>query len=352
MKADGNDIQAPRTSRRGVCAAALSALLLTGLAAANLFLGSTAIPAADVVASLTGNAAEGSLESIIVVQSRLPQMLTAILAGASLATAGLLMQTVFANPLADPSILGVGTGAGVGVALVMLLLGGSAAGMGLILDGFLLFALAAFMGAMTVIVLLLILQRLIPGRLMLLVAGVMLSFIGASFISLLNFRATAQGVQSYMMWGLGNFSGLTLGHVSAYAAVTLVVLAATWLMSKPLDALLLGDDYAAALGVDVRRVQRLVLIFTGLLVALTTAVCGPITFIGLAVPHLARLLTRKSAHRSLLPATATWGAIVALACNLASHAPGDSGMLPINTLTPLIGVPVVFYLLIRQRNLN
>lgn len=350
MKTTVNDIQAFGKSRRTTCTALLSAMLLTALSAANLFLGSTAIPAADVAAALLGKAPNGSLESIIVMQSRLPQMLTAILAGASLATAGLLMQTVFANPLADPSILGVGTGAGLGVALAMLLMGGSAAGMGLVLSGFLLSAAAAFIGAMTVIALLLLLQRLMPGRLMLLVAGVMLSFVGASLISLLNFHTTAQGVQSYMMWGLGNFSGLSLEQMSIFAAVTLTVLAATWLLAKPLDALLLGDDYAAGLGVNVRRVQRLVLLSTGLLVAVTTAVCGPITFIGLAVPHLARLMTRKATHRILLPATMVWGAIVALACNLAAHIPGDAGMLPVNTLTPLVGVPVVFYLLMEQRN--
>ena len=336
--------------QRYLCIVASSVLLLLCLAVANLAYGSMPIPFADVAAAIFGKTGEDSLTETIVLDSRLPQMLTSILAGASLATAGLLMQTVFANPLADPSILGVGTGAGLGVAVVMLVMGGSAAGIGFALSGFLLTAAAAFIGAMAVIGCLMALQRLMPGRLMLLVAGVMLSFVGSSFISLINFWSTAQGVQSYFMWGLGTFGSLSLPQIPVVAALTLVALAAAWLMAKPLDALLLGDDYATGLGVNVRRVHSLVLLLTGVLVAITTAVCGPITFIGLAVPHLARLLTKNATHHRLLPLTMVWGANVALACNILAHLPGDRGLLPINTLTPLVGVPVVFYLLIRQRN--
>ncbi len=349
MKATDENIPPPLSRPHGWVISALSALLLVGLTLANVFFGSIDIPAADVLAALLGNAPEGSLESIILTQSRLPQVFCAILAGASLATAGLLMQTVFSNPLADPSILGIGTGAALGVAVAMLLMGGSAAGLGIAMGGFLLSAAAAFIGAMAVTFLLLALQRFLPGQLMLLVAGVMLSFAGSSLISMINFWSTAQGVQSYMMWGLGSFSELSPTLVPLFAAIVCLSLSGTWLLSKPLDALLLGEDYAKGLGVDVRRVQSLVLLLTGMLVAVTTAVCGPITFIGLAVPHIARLLTKKSTHRTLLPTTMLWGAIVALACNLIAHVPGDYGIYPINTLTPLIGVPMVFYLLIRER---
>ena len=339
-----------RRRQRYIYVIAGSVLLLLCLAVANLAFGSTSLPFADVVAAMFGNAEEGSFAEIIVIESRLPQMLTAILAGASLATAGLLMQTVFANPLADPSILGVGTGAGLGVAIAMLLMGGSAAGIGFALSGFLFSAAAAFIGAMVVIGCLIALQRFMPGRLMLLVAGVMLSFVGSSFISLINFWATAQGVQSYFMWGLGNFGTLSLSQIPMVAVLTLIAMTAAWLLTKPLNALLLGDDYAMGLGINVRRIHSIVLLVTGLLVAVTTAVCGPITFIGLAVPHLARHLAKSATHDRLFPLTMIWGANVALACNILAHLPGDRGLLPINTLTPLVGVPVVFYLLVRQRN--
>ena len=322
--------------------------LLLLLIAANLFCGSIHLPAEEVWHTLTGRDTT-SATAFIVLQSRLPILLTAALSGAALAVAGLLLQTIFANPLADPSILGVNSGAGLGVAIAMLLLGGTFTAGELTVSGFLLTMSAAAVGAAIVILLLLIFSRRMPGTLTLLIAGVMISFVTSSLISLLSFYATAQGVQSYMIWGLGNFSGVTLNRLPFFAGIVLTTLAGTLLLSKPLNALLLGDNYAQNAGVNVQHSRTWVLLLTGLLTAVVTALCGPISFIGLAVPHAARLTLRSSDHRCLLPATMLWGANVALFCNLVSVLPGDRGTLPLNTLTPLLGVPMVFYLLMRRK---
>lgn len=324
----------------------LCALLL--LSAGNLLWGSVDISPEEAGCALFGSASPDSAAAFIIRESRLPQMATAMLSGAALAVAGLLMQTLFANPLADPSILGINSGAGLGVALVMLLMGGSAAAGSLALSGFFLIVTAAFAGAIGVTFLLLLLSTFLRGRLMLLITGVMLSYMVSALISILSFHATAQGVHSYVLWGMGDFTGVTLDRLPAYAATIGLVLCPALLSAKPLNALLLGDDYAANLGMRVRRMRTLLLSVTSLLTATVTALCGPISFIGLAVPHGARLLLRTADHRVLLPATALWGANVALLCNLLSRLPANGSLIPINALTPLIGVPVVIYILLRR----
>lgn len=327
-------------------------LILCGLAMANLFLGSVNLAPSAIIDALVHPAAADGIAHYIVWESRLPQLLTALLSGCALALSGLVMQTVFANPLADPSILGVSSGASLGAALAMLLLGGSWTLSGLQLSGYLLTIAAAFAGAMAVIFLLLVCSSLLRNPLLLLITGVMISFAAASIVSLLSFFATAEGVRSYVIWGLGDFSGVTLDRLPVFAALLLPALGALFLLAKPLNALLLGDDYAANLGIPVVRVRTFLLFLTGWLTATVTALCGPIAFIGLAVPHLARLTLRTANHRQLLPATLLWGGIVALACNLLAHLPGEGGLLPLNALTPLVGVPVVLYILFRYKDLN
>lgn len=327
----------------------LPLFLLPLLLLANLFYGSVDLPAAQVVQALLGQTPAHDVATVIVLQSRLPQLCTALLAGCSLAVSGLVMQTVFANPLADPSILGVSSGAGLGAALALLLFGGSWAAGTFVLSGHLLTVFFAFLGAMAVIALLLACSALLRSNLLLLVTGVMVSFAVSSVVALLNFFATAEGVRSYVIWGLGDFSGVTLQRLPFFAALTLPALLAVALMSKPLNALLLGRDYAANLGIPVGRVRALLLFLSGLLTAVVTALCGPISFIGLAVPHMARLTLRTANHRLLVPATLLWGADVALFCNFLSHLPGDRGLLPLNAITPLLGVPVVLYILFRRR---
>ena len=329
----------------------LPLLLLPALMVANLCLGSVDLSLEEIWNAFTGSASEGDLATFIVYQSRLPQMVTALLAGCALAVSGLVMQTVFSNPLADPSILGVSAGAGLGAAVALLLLGGSWASGGFLISGYLLTVFSAFVGAMAVIFLLLGCSALLRNSLLLLVTGVMISFATSSIISLLSFFSTAEGVHSYVIWGLGDFSGITLDRLPAFATVLVPPLVGVLLMSKPLNALLLGHDYAANLGFHVGRIRTLLLFLTGLLTATVTALCGPISFVGLAVPHIARLTLRTANHRLLVPMTLVWGANVTLFCHLIAHLPGDRGILPLNALTPMLGVPVVLFILFRRRGI-
>lgn len=325
-----------------------SLLLFLLLLPACLLVGSVHLAPIEVWQALTGSAPDGSAARFIVVDSRLPQMLTAVLSGMALAVCGLVMQTLFSNPLADPSLLGVNSGASLGAAVALLALGGSWGIGGATLGGTLLTVGAAFVGALAVIGLLVVASRLLRGNLALLVAGVMLSFAISALISLLSFYATADGVRSFVVWGMGDFSALTLERMPLYAALLLLPLLGVLLMARPLDALLLGADYAANLGVRVQRVRTRLLLLTGLLTAAVTALCGPISFIGLAVPHMARLLLRTAAHRRLLPLTLVLGADVAMLALVLSHLPGERGTIPLSAITPLMGVPVVAYILLRR----
>ncbi|MDE6347109.1 MAG: iron ABC transporter permease, partial [Bacteroides sp.] len=282
----------------------------------NLLVGSVSIPPVAVFRILLGEEVEKASWSFILWESRLPQALTALLCGGALAVCGLMLQTAFKNPLAGPSILGINSGASLGVAFVLLLSGGSVTAGAFSLSGFLSVLLGAFAGSLLVMALILFFSTLIRSSVMLLITGIMIGYIASSAISLLNFFATAEGVQSYMRWGLGNFSGGSLQQMPAFALVTIAGLVGALLLIKPLNALLLGERYAENLGVNVRRVRNWLLVVTGLLTAVTTAFCGPVAFIGLAVPHVARMLLGTANHNSLLPVTILSGAAVALLCNL------------------------------------
>lgn len=315
----------------------------------NLLVGSVSIPAGEVFRILSGGEAGKASWSFILWESRLPQALTALLCGGALAVCGLMLQTAFKNPLAGPSILGINTGASLGVACVMLLFGGSISAGTFSMSGFFSVLAGAFVGAMAIMALILFLSTLIRSNVMLLIAGIMIGYIASSVISLLNFFATAEGVQSYMIWGMGNFGGVSLQQMPAFASVTVLGLIGSLLLIKPLNALLLGDRYAENLGVNIRRVRNWLLIVTGVLTAITTAFCGPVSFIGLAVPHVARLILGTSNHNSLLPVTILCGAAVALICNLLCVLPGEAGVIPLNAVTPVIGAPVVIYVIVSQR---
>ena len=184
---------------------------------------------------------------------------------------------------------------------------------------------------------------------MLLIIGIMIGYISNSAISLLNFFATDEGVKSYMVWGMGSFGGVSMTNMPVFVVVTLVGLIGALLLIKPLNALMLGDRYAENLGVNILRVRNWLLVVTGLLTAITTAFCGPVAFIGLAVPHIARLLLTTDNHRQLLPATLLSGSVVALICNIICYLPGESGVIPLNAVTPLIGAPVIIYVIARKR---
>ena len=345
--ASNKDIISPATDRRARMAFAVGLLLLPLLVTAALLTGSMRLAPGEVLSALAAVPSDGSPAAFIVWQSRVPQVAVALLAGASLSAAGLAMQTLFANPLADPSLLGVNSGASLGAALVLLCGGTLFAGGGLIV-GFMVTLVAAFLGAMAVMLVLLALSSMLRGNMALLIAGVMISFLLSGIISLLNFYATSQGVRSFVIWGLGDFSGVPLGNLPLYAVPVLLTLFALLFLAKPLNALLLGAEYAHNLGYRVRTVRTLGLLAAGLLAAATTAVCGPVSFIGLAVPHIVRLLYRRADHRLLIPATMLWGGNVALFALLLTRLPGECGALPLAAVTPLIGVPVVFYILTKR----
>ena len=336
---------------RGILYCIVLSTLIVVLFALNLLLGSVSIPAGDVLRILLGDDSLKPSWQFIILESRLPQAITATFCGASLAVSGLLLQTAFRNPLAGPSIFGINSGAGLGVALVMLLLGGGLSVGSLQLSGFAAILVAAFIGAMAVMALIFFFSTLVRNNVMLLIIGIMIGYISNSAISLLNFFATDEGVKSYMVWGMGSFGGVSMANMPIFICVTLIGLIGALLLIKPLNALMLGDRYAENLGVSILRVRNWLLIVTGLLTAITTAFCGPVAFIGLAVPHIARLLLTTDNHRQLLPATMLCGAVVALICNLICFLPGESGVIPLNAVTPLIGAPVIIYVIAR-RNKN
>lgn len=314
----------------------------------SLYRGSVSIPVSAISDILLGRGCPDHPSwQYIILENRLPQAVTAILCGASLAISGLILQTAFRNPLAGPSVLGIDSGAHLGVALAVLAAGGSVATGVLTLGGFALVTFAALAGALVVMGLLLFLSRLLQNNVMLLIAGMMVGYIASSMISLLNFRATAEGVHTMTLWGMGSFSSVSLDRLPWFVGISLVGLLLSILLIKPLNALLLGDNYARNLGFSITRTRTLLLFATGLLTASSTAFCGPIAFIGLAVPHLARLLLGSANHRTLLPATLLTGAALALACNLISSLPGESGVIPINVITPIIGAPVVLWVILR-----
>lgn len=318
-------------------------LLLPFLMAANILWGSLDIPLSAMPDILLGKGVEGHPSwSYIIWHSRVPQMLTAMFSGAALATCGLLLQTAFRNPLAGPSILGVDSGASLGVALVIMFFGGSITLGDLSVSGYILTISAAMAGALCIMTLLSVLNGLLRSTIMLLITGVIISYITGSLISLLQFWTNHDGLQTYVLWGMGNFSGVSTERLPIFVGMISVGLILALLMMKSLDALLLGDRYAQNLGVNTTRTRHILLLTTGLLSAVTTAFCGPISFIGLATPHIARFISPSGSHRSLLPQTMVLGASIALLCNLLCNLP-ESSVLPINVLTPLIGAPVIIY---------
>lgn len=327
---------------------ALILLLMT----ASLMFGSVHIPADAVADILLGHEVEKSSWSFIIWESRLPQCITAALCGAALSASGLMLQTVFNNPLADASILGISSGASLGVALVMLAGGGTLSAGAYTLSGFLSVILGALAGASLIMGIILFLSTLLRNPVMLLIAGIMTGYITSSAISLLNFFSTAEGVHSYIIWGLGNFGGVSLDQLPAFTLLTVIGLSMAVMLIKPLNAMLLGPRYAENLGINIRRVRNVLLLATGILTAVTTSFCGPVSFIGLAVPHVARLTLGTSNHNALMPVTMLTGSAVALLCNLICILPGENGLIPLNAVTPILGAPIIIYVLIHQRKIH
>lgn len=326
--------------------------IIVVLMAANLAFGSVDIPLKAVGNILFGGEVEKESWQFIVWESRVPQCITALLCAAALSASGLMLQTVFSNPLADSSILGISSGASLGVALVLLAGGGSIVAGEFALSGFLSVVAGAFAGAVLVMAVIMFLSVVIKNNVMLLIAGIMIGYVVSSVISLLNFFSTAEGVHSFVIWGMGNFGGVSMAQLPGFSIVTLLGLLVAILLIKPLNALLLGTRYAENLGINIRRIRNWLLLATGLLTAVTTAFCGPVAFIGLAVPHMARLMLGTSNHNSLMPVTLLTGSAVALLCNLICILPGEAGIIPLNAVTPLLGAPVIIYVIVNQRKIQ
>ena len=319
----------------------------------NLAFGSVSIPLDQVANILTGGSSGKASWDFIILQSRLPQAITAIFCGASLAVSGLMLQTYFRNPLAGPSVLGISNGASLGVAIVMLALGGTLGaagemGTGLKLTGSVLVIIAAFAGAVIVTMLYLVVTRFIKSNLIILILGIMVGYMTSSVVTLLNFFATVENVHSFVSWGMGSFSNVTTARLPLLCGTSLVGIIIALALTKSFNMLLLGENYAANLGANLSRIRSMVLISTGILTAVTTAFCGPVSFIGLAVPHIARLLINSEDHRVLLPATLMSGAAIAMLCNIISVLPQQM-IIPLNAVTPLFGAPVIIYIILKRK---
>ena len=335
--------------KRSVCIILLLVASIIVLFAINLIVGSVRIPLADVCDILFDKFDGKESWKYIVMENRLPQALTAMLCGASLAVCGLMLQTAFRNPLAGPDVFGISSGAGLGVAIVMLFLGGSVSTTLFTVSGFLAILTSAFIGAIVVTMIILFLSTMVRNSVLLLIVGLMVGYVSSSAVALLNFFASEEGVKSYMVWGMGNFGGVSMDHMSLFALLCLVGIIASIFLIKPLNIMLLGTQYAESLGINIRQIRNLLLVTVGLLTAVTTAFCGPISFIGLAIPHISRLLFRTDNHQILLPGTVLTGAVIALFCNLICYLPGELGIIPLNAVTPLIGAPVIIYVIIKRR---
>jgi len=318
-----------------------------------LFLGSVSIPVSVVFQILQGNEVEKQAWSYIVLESRLPQAITALVSGGAIAVSGLLLQTAFRNPLADAGILGISAGANLGVALIVLLIGnsiGSVANFDLSYS--MSIVIGAFIGASVILAIIMGFASVIRNSVMLLIIGIMVGYLTSSIISILQFWSTHENAYSFMIWGMGNFSSISMEQLPFYCIVVGIGLLLSVLLIKPLNALLLGERYAANLGVNIKFIRFSLLLCAGLITAITCAFCGPIAFIGLAVPHIARLLLGTSNHKLLLPITILIGSVMALLCNLISVLPGTSGVLPLNAITPIFGAPVIIYVILNQKKIQ
>ena len=322
----------------------------------NLLLGTVHIPFGEVIAILFSPASQAGAEggsavfSNIVWSSRVPQALTALMAGAGLAVSGLQMQTVFRNPLAGPSVLGISNGASLGVALVVLM-SGTLGGVALSRLGYLgdvAMSLAAIVGALAVMGLIVWVAQRVQSGVTLLIIGVMIGYLANAIIGVLKFFSNEEDIKAYVVWGLGSFARVSGDQMVLFVVLMAILLPLSMLLVKTMNLLLLGDAYARNLGLNIQRARSLVILSSGVLVAIVTAYCGPIMFIGLAVPHLARALFRTSDHRILMPATMLSGAALALLCNLIARMPGFEGALPVNSVTALVGAPVIAAVLFRK----
>lgn len=317
----------------------------------NILLGSIQIPFKDIWHILWGDYNGNEIWQNIVWKSRIPQALTALVAGAGLSVSGLQMQTVFRNPLAGPSVLGISSGASMGVAFVVLLSGtiGGVALSKVGVMGEIALTISAIIGSLSIMALIIFVSQKVKGNVTLLIIGVMVGYVANAVIGVLKYFSVEEDIRAYVIWGLGSFARVSGNQMTLFVSIMLVLLPLSFLLVKTLNLLLLGDAYARNLGLNIRRARLQVITCSGVLVAIVTAYCGPIIFLGLAVPHLCRSLFRTSDHRILMPASLLMGGAMALVCNLIARMPGFEGALPVNSVTALVGAPVVISVLFNKR---
>ena len=316
----------------------------------NLFIGSVTVPLDDIFKVLLNENSDNTL-NVIIFNYRLPQALTALLAGAALAVAGLLMQTLFRNPLADPSMLGISSGASLGVGIVILLTGAIS---GTAVSSFgwwstIGVSLAAFIGAVLVLFVMLAFSSRMKNMTTLIIIGLMIAYLAGSITDILKFFSLKEDIHAFVIWGMGSFSGVGTSKMPIFATCIIIGLFVSFFLSKNLNILLLGEMYAENLGLNIRKNSVIIILISGYLTAIVTAYCGPIAFVGLAMPHIARFLFKSSDHRLLIPATMLIGMDMALVCNLIARMPGFDGNLPINAVTAFIGAPVVISVILKSR---
>ncbi|WP_299114436.1 iron ABC transporter permease [uncultured Winogradskyella sp.] len=316
----------------------------------NISLGSVSIPFKSIFNGLFGTI-ENSSWQVIITDFRLPKAITAILVGSGLGISGLLMQTLFRNPLAGPFVLGISSGASLGVALVIL---GSGLFGGLFATALTTkwsIVIAASLGSFLVLLAVLAVSNRVRDTMAILIIGLMFGSITAAVVSVLSYFSSAEQLQQYIFWGFGSLSNLSWSELIIFFGIYLVGLLLSILSIKGLNSLLLGDNYAKSLGLNLKQNRLVIIIATSLIAGTITAFAGPIAFIGLAIPHLTRQIFTTSNHKILLPAVCLFGAIIMLICDSIAQIPGSDYVLPINAITALVGAPVVIWLLVRQRKM-
>ncbi len=322
---------------------------------ASIALGSVKIPLDNVLQIIFKGTSDRATWRIIVQSFRLPKAITAVLAGAGLAVSGAQMQTLFRNPLADPSALGISSGASLGVAIVILAEGMVGTTMLLSNIPFLQglgVVLSASLGAGIVFVIVLMLSRKVRNMVTLLVLGLMIGYTTSAIVSMLVFFSAPLKIQAYINWTFGSFGGVTWQQMQVFAPVVIIGLIIAQVNVKSLNALLLGENYARSMGLNIKQARFWIIGSTSLLAGTITAFCGPIGFLGIAVPHLARNLLNTSDHHLLIPATTLLGAIMALICDLIAQLPGGTFVLPLNAVTALVGAPIVIWVILKNRNMG
>jgi len=316
-----------------------------------LSFGSVNIPFKDVLYSLLGKSTGHDTWHYIILDYRLPKTITAILVGSSLSVSGLLMQTLFRNPLAGPFVLGISSGASLGVALLLLSAGVFGGSVAFLATANFSMALAASLGAFLVLSAVLVAASRVRNTMSILIIGLMFGSFTGAIISILAYFSSAEQLQQFMFWSFGSLGNLSWQELGLFFTIYVLGMVFIVFIIKPLNSLLLGENYAKSMGVNFKTTRTISLIATSLLTGVSTAFSGPIAFIGLAVPHITRLLISSSNHKVLLPSVAIIGAIVMLISDTIAQLPNSDFTLPINAVTTLFGAPVVIWLLLRKRKL-